>query len=237
MTDPTSNFFAQRLQQIRLWLLTRHKKIAIQQPLSELLAESSECSLADGIDEDSETVGLNPTLVYQSDGIHALPHIGCLTWSNKKAIYRSQNQLPHWQLNGLTYFITFVLHERRQRYLQRNEIARVTEEALLFGAGREYALDAYVIMPDHVHVLLYLMEGKQVQSALGGIKRYIGRRANQILGRHGQFWQHEHFDHLVRNSTYWIKFFDYIHTNPVKARLVSSSEEYAFSSLNGLYGK
>ena len=96
-------------------------------------------------------------------------------------------------------------------------------------ARQFYNLHAWVIMPNHVHVVL------EPQVAMPGIMRWLkgrtARMANRILGRTGmQFWQEESFDHWVRSEEELRMVIEYVEGNPVKAGLVGSKEQWAWSS-------
>jgi REP element-mobilizing transposase RayT len=116
-------------------------------------------------------------------------------------------------------------------WLQDSRIARVVAEALLFGeAVRQfYRLDAWVIMPNHVHVLLH------PDVAMPIIMRWVqgrtSRAANRILRRTGQaFWQDESFDHWIRSTEELHTLIAYVEDNPVKAGLVHDADEWRWSS-------
>jgi REP element-mobilizing transposase RayT len=96
-------------------------------------------------------------------------------------------------------------------------------------ARQLYHLHAWVIMPNHVHVVL------EPQVAMPGIMRWLkgrtARTANRILGRTGMpFWQEESFDHWVRSAEELQAAVDYVEENPVKAGLVETKEQWAWSS-------
>jgi putative transposase len=61
------------------------------------------------------------------------------------------------------------------------------------------------------------------------LKRYTSRQANLILGREGQFWQHESYDHVVRDEQEFERIMLYILNNPLKASLVDSWEKWEWS--------
>ena len=92
-----------------------------------------------------------------------------------------------------------------------------------------YDLRAWVIMPNHVHVLL---EPKVPLSIITRwLKGSTARQANEILGRTGNtFWQNESFDHWVRNDEELNRIVRYIEYNPVTAGLVKTPEDWAWSS-------
>jgi putative transposase len=68
-----------------------------------------------------------------------------------------------------------------------------------------------------------------VSKIMHSLKRYTGRQANLILGREGQFWQHENYDHVVRDDKEFERIIWYILNNPVKAGLVDSWEKWEWS--------
>jgi REP element-mobilizing transposase RayT len=121
--------------------------------------------------------------------------------------------------------------------LERVALACIIEESLWFGYAVRYLLDAYVIMPDHVHLLLRPLSRWSLAKILQGIKGFTAREINRVLGRKGAFWQDENFDHLVRNEGDWVDKFNYIHNNPVTSGLVDKPRDYPFSSLATMHSE
>ncbi len=114
--------------------------------------------------------------------------------------------------------------------LRRPEIAALTVSALQFGDGQlgRYRLHAYVVMPNHVHLLATPV--LPTLRWLGPLKGYIAHEANRILGTKGQrFWQDESYDHLVRDGEFE-RIRSYIQNNPVKAGIVARPEDFPWSS-------
>jgi REP element-mobilizing transposase RayT len=90
-------------------------------------------------------------------------------------------------------------------------------------------LSAYVVMANHVHVLL--TPKSPLAHITQQIKGATAREANLILNHtETPFWQDESFDHWVRNPGEWQKIRTYIEANPVKAGLVASPKEWPWSS-------
>src|SRR6266566_5698936 len=84
-----------------------------------------------------------------------------------------------------------------------------------------YELFAWVVMSNHVHVLL--RPHKPVRDVTRAVKKTSAREANIILGRSGTpFWQDESYDHWVRNEKEFNRIVRYIEWNPVRAGLVES---------------
>jgi len=94
---------------------------------------------------------------------------------------------------------------------------------------RHYDLEAWVVMANHVHLLIKpMIAPNRLMQSLKGV---TAREANKILGRTGQaFWQKESYDHWVRNDSELARIKRYIEFNPVKAGLVATPEAFPFSS-------
>jgi len=90
-------------------------------------------------------------------------------------------------------------------------------------------LDAFVLMANHVHVLVLplVAPSKLFQS----IKGFTAFKANKLLGRTGEpFWENESYDHWVRDAAELERIRRYIEGNPVRAGLVAKPEDYRWSS-------
>jgi putative DNA methylase len=119
-------------------------------------------------------------------------------------------------------------------HLRRPEIAALMVDALQYGQDRMryYQLDAFVVMPNHIHVLL--TPWAELAKITHALKRFTAREANRILGLTGQpFWQDESYDHLVRHQDEFDRILRYIENNPVKAGLVSEPAAFTWSSAAG----
>jgi putative transposase len=117
------------------------------------------------------------------------------------------------------------------RWLQQPEVAACVAETLLLGerAWKKYDLWAWVIMANHVHVLL--TPHVAMSKVTRAIKSYSARKANEILGHTGEsFWQDESYDHWVRKEEEMNRIIQYIEWNPVKASLVERVEDWPWSS-------
>jgi putative transposase len=115
-------------------------------------------------------------------------------------------------------------------YLRQPEIAQVVVDSIYKGVELDhYKLYAYVIMANHVHLLIE--PSIAPYRLLRSLKGSTAREANRLLGRTGEsFWQKESYDHWVRNSTEFLKIKAYIENNPVKAGFVRNARDYSWSS-------
>jgi REP element-mobilizing transposase RayT len=114
-------------------------------------------------------------------------------------------------------------------YLRQPEIASMVVDAIRNRDGGSYELHNYVVMANHVHLLITprVPTSKLMQS----LKRFTAREGNRVLGLTGRpFWQDESYDRLVRNSTEFERIAGYIEMNPVRAGLVTTPEEFRWSS-------
>lgn len=78
---------------------------------------------------------------------------------------------------------------------------------------------AWVIMPNHVHVLFSIPEGGELSKLLQSWKGSTSREINRLCGRTGTLWQKDYFDRLIRNKEHFWRTANYIRNNPLKARL------------------
>ena len=117
------------------------------------------------------------------------------------------------------------------------EIARMVVDALLFGEQvlRNSQLHGWVVMPNHVHVLL--TPNIPLPKLLRALKGFTAREGNKMLERTGEaFWQHESYDHWVRDRRQFDKIMRYIEDNPVRTGLCSSPADYLWSHAGRIAG-
>jgi REP element-mobilizing transposase RayT len=84
----------------------------------------------------------------------------------------------------------------------------------LDGKSDGYALDAFVIMPNHVHVLVAPQPTQSLSEIVRTWKSISARRINTLLGRQGKLWQEESWDHIVRSERHLNRYRQYICANP-----------------------
>ena len=115
-------------------------------------------------------------------------------------------------------------------WLLQPSVAQVVLQCIDTGVHlRHYELHAYVIMSNHVHLLItpQIDPSRLIKS----LKGTSAREGNKLLQRTGTpFWQKECYDHWVRDEREFEKIQEYIEENPVKAGLVARAELYPWSS-------
>ena len=115
-------------------------------------------------------------------------------------------------------------------WLRQENIARLVADAIHYGERElaHYQLYAWVIMPNHVHILLPLVAPSKLFHSLKG---FTARGANLMLRRAGApFWQRESYDRWIRDDRERERVQAYIEDNPVKAGLVAQCRDYRWSS-------
>lgn len=158
-------------------------------------------------------------------------------------------------------------------WLKDERVADMVADSLRYRDGKVYRLDAFSLMPNHVHVVFAplpvvahaasLRPGetdklrsvahaaslrsdnperaekpqagsvryidRSLASILHSLKSFTSNQANRLLQRSGQFWEHESFDHCVRDEEEWTRIIAYVLNNPVKAGLVDNWQAWRWS--------
>ena len=135
--------------------------------------------------------------------------------------------LPHTDQRSVPQFFYPLI--RRPRSPRRVETChtgnrKVAPISLPFGwqtrcRKKSCDLGNYVIMPNHVHLLVTPRLGFSLSNILQAWKGFTAKEINKRLGTKGTKWLDESFDHIVRNSHQLVHFQDYIRQNPLKAGL------------------
>ena len=123
-------------------------------------------------------------------------------------------------------------------WLRQPGIGALAEGAVRHFDGERYRLLSWVIMPNHIHVLVQIAQVPLAQ-ILQSWKRFIAREANKLLQREGSFWEREYWDTYMRDAEQLIRARRYIDQNPVKAHLVRDATDWPWSSarLRDAYGR
>jgi putative transposase len=102
-------------------------------------------------------------------------------------------------------------------HLRGDPCLNIVRQKLLQHDGTDYHLGDFVLMPNHVHLLINLIQGIDLERVMQRIKGGSSFLCNQALGRRGRLWQREYYDHLVRDGTELSAFQKYVRENPQKA--------------------
>ena len=114
-------------------------------------------------------------------------------------------------------------------FMRDPHCARLVAEALLHDNDR-YALQAWCVMPNHVHVLIATSAKSELGQIVHFWKSVTRRRINKLLNRTGPVWAKDYFDRFIRNQRHFDTNKHYIEMNPVVAGLCDAPEDWLFSS-------
>ncbi|MBL4809529.1 MAG: class I tRNA ligase family protein, partial [Phycisphaerales bacterium] len=159
--------------------------------------------------------------------------------SNELSIHN--RNLPHWQLGGSTYFVTFSVKDGT---MSEHERSIVLDSCFHFNNDRAI-VRLVTVMPDHVHILITPQklgddEWYPLQDIIHSIKSFTANEINRSRKDSGTFWQAEYFDRIVRDEDEFVEKWNYMLKNPVKAGLCEEPGKYAWTrrgdeeSRNGL---
>ncbi|MBS0307401.1 MAG: transposase [Proteobacteria bacterium] len=154
---------------------------------------------------------------------------------------------------GSSYFFTVVTH-RRQPILCDDMVRTALRDAIAtVRAARPFQIDAWVLMPDHLHCIWTLPEGDadfsvrwmMIKRGVSIACRAAYRRDDWITAsrekhRESSIWQRRFWEHHIRNEDDFERHVDYIHYNPVKHGYAESVADWPYSTFhrhvrNGLY--
>jgi len=148
--------------------------------------------------------------------------------------------LKRFQESGQSHFVTFCCYHRRR--LLTTDASRQIFESALERVRRSFRLQVYgyVVMPEHVHLLLSEPEKETLADALKSLKQGVSRRLLPKMGGpfkpgvglsgEQHFWQKRYYDFNIRNYPQFVEKLRYVHRNPVKAGLCEHPEDWDWSS-------
>ena len=143
-----------------------------------------------------------------------------------------RRQLPHLQRDNKPHFLTFCTCHR---WTLPESVRSIVLDCCLHDHGSKLDLHVAIVMPDHVHLIFTPLIHRQEMAVCSlaeitdAIKGASAHKINQALGRRGQVWQAESFDHVLRSSESLDQKVSYLLDNPVRRGLVDNWDNYAWS--------
>ena len=169
-----------------------------------------------------------------------------------------KHTMPHSirsRVKGGTFFFTVVTQQRRHLLLRAPVLKALRESFAEIQSRDPFTLNAWVILPDHLHCIWTLREddgefGRKWGRIKAGVTRRVLEATPNIPDRaisrnkrgEGPVWQRRFWEHRIRNERDLQTHLDYIHYNPVKHGLADAAREWRFSSFHtyverGFYGQ
>lgn len=155
---------------------------------------------------------------------------------------------------GATFFFTVVTY-RRQPFLCHDAMRLALRQAIMsVRMTRPFSIDAWVLLPDHLHCIWTLPPGdgdysqrwKVIKKSVSAACREQYRRADMITpskrrSAESTIWQRRFWEHRIADDHDFARHADYIHHNPVKHGLVRSAADWPYSTFHqfvqrGVYG-
>ena len=135
--------------------------------------------------------------------------------------------LTRFHHSGQSHFVTFCCYHRRRLFTQ-DASQRIFESALeRVRRSSRLQVYGYVVMPEHVHLLLSEPEKDTLADALKSLKQGVSRR---LIGDAEHFWQKRYYDFNIRSYAQFVEKLRYVHRNPVKRGLCERPEDWEWSS-------
>ncbi len=154
----------------------------------------------------------------------------CDPFKATPTIYRKDN-LPHVQVPGATYFITFRTNSHRVLSDRARELAL---KAVLYWNDQRWKVFSASVMPDHIHIIAKPLPKQDstywdLAEILHSIKSFSANEINKAENKTGTpVWQTESYDRIIRDAQEFMATLAYVNHNPVKAGLAEKAEEYPF---------
>jgi REP element-mobilizing transposase RayT len=142
-----------------------------------------------------------------------------------------KDHLPHVQVAGATYFVTFRTASRRVLSPAARDEALA---ALRFWDGKRWRLFSAVVMPDHVHIVVQPLKKEtdkfwDLSDLLHSVKSFGANKINQVEAQAGiAVWQSESYDRIIRDEAELLGTLAYIYRNPIRAKLCGEEDGYAW---------
>jgi len=136
--------------------------------------------------------------------------------------------LVRYQKCGVFHFITFSCYQRLPLLAGPGAYPVFEQELESVRQGYGFVVAGYVLMPEHVHLLLSETRKSSLAIALQVLKQRTSRKLNKRGELH--FWQRRYYDFNVWSEEKRVEKLRYMHRNPVKRELVSKPEDWGWSS-------
>ena len=148
-----------------------------------------------------------------------------------RALRKGRISLP-----GSCYCLTKKTLNRDSKPLQETGIPQVLIESILWAQEEgHWRLLAFVVMPEHYHVVVSLGQSKDLKQVMKSINHHAALAINRLRGTRGSFWQEGFHDRCIRPHEDIHEYVTYIHMNPVRAGLAEHPEDWPWSSAHADY--
>jgi putative transposase len=127
-----------------------------------------------------------------------------------------------------TFFATTKTSGGRALFQSERNAALMIDVLRSYVAAGKFQLHDFVVMPNHLHVLITVGDGMTIEKAMQLIKGGFSYRLKKDFGYLGEVWQRGFFESRVNDQPSFLKHREYIAANPVNAGLVDSPERFPY---------
>ena len=147
------------------------------------------------------------------------------------------------------YFVTFTVVEWLPVFVSEETCQIVTDSLNFCHRAKSLRINAYVIMPTHLHAILFDadMNAQRLAQTITAFRKYTGRQLSDYCTEHlpvfdrilreaagpdrkRQFWQPSRHPEAIYSQRFWRQKIDYLHENPCRKGLVYLPEHWRYSS-------
>ena len=136
---------------------------------------------------------------------------------------------------GLPCFVTTNTRERRGIFNVAGTCELLVRTVYAVRAEATFHLLSFAIMPDHVHLIVVPSTSEGLGRVMQLIKGRFSRAYNTTAGRTGAVWQSRYQERTLRSEAALFRAIEYVHNNPVAARLATVPENYGWSTASGKF--
>ena len=140
-------------------------------------------------------------------------------------------KIKRFNLEAHIHFVTSKTKNATQIFSNKN-VAQLFVSTLLNCRKRyKFLLFGFVVMPDHFHALIQPDKDYSISQVMQKIKSLFAYEYRKVSKTNGSIWQKSFYDFVLNSGKKLIEKINYVHYNPVRKGMVSSPEEYPFSSI------
>ncbi len=155
-------------------------------------------------------------------------------------------KIKHYTSLGHAHFITLVVNKRMSVFLNSETARKAMQAVEFYQKNFSIKILGYVIMPDHIHLIVWPQDKKSLEEFVRDFKKYLAKeileqltlseKTKLLLGKpqkrnhRFQIWQKDYYDFNIYNQDILSEKLNYIHYNPVRKGLVENPEDYPYSS-------
>jgi len=157
-------------------------------------------------------------------------------WPRREAIPHNDIQRLQFVTFGLFDFVSNQMAKDRNILpnigcciLANYQCSKIVADALKLFDGKRYRLITWVIMPNHIHVLI--LPKVSLSSIVHSWKSFTAHQINKLLNRKGSVWRDDYFDMFIRDERHFYYVKNYIEMNPVRAGLVKDKKDWCWSGI------